>query len=43
LPIVKYDYETWYLTLREKFRLRIFKNRNLSPKGMRVRVENPPQ
>jgi len=26
LPVVLYGYETWYLTLREEHRLRVFEN-----------------
>jgi hypothetical protein len=29
LPVVLYDCETWFLTLREEHRLRVFKNRVL--------------
>jgi hypothetical protein len=29
LPVVLYGYETWYLTLREEHRLRVFENRVL--------------
>jgi hypothetical protein len=29
LPVVLYGYETWYLTLKEEHRLRVFKNRVL--------------
>ena len=29
MPVVPYDSETWSLTLREEFRLRVFKNRIL--------------
>jgi hypothetical protein len=29
LPIVLYGYETWYLKLKEKHRLRVFENRVL--------------
>jgi hypothetical protein len=30
LPVVLYGCETWSLTLREKYRLRVFENRVLS-------------
>jgi hypothetical protein len=30
LPVVLYGYETWYLTLREEHRLRVFEDRVLS-------------
>ena len=29
LPVVLYGCETWYLTIREEFRLRVFENRIL--------------
>jgi hypothetical protein len=29
LPVVLYGYETWWLTLREKRRMRVFENRVL--------------
>jgi len=29
LPVVVYEFETWSLTLREKCRVRVFKNRVL--------------
>jgi hypothetical protein len=29
LPILLYDYETWFLTLRDECRLRVFENRVL--------------
>ena len=29
LPVVLYGCETWYLTLREECRIRVFENRNL--------------
>ena len=29
LPVVLYGCETWYLTLREEYRLRVFENRIL--------------
>jgi hypothetical protein len=34
MPIVLYGCETWYLTLREEYRLRVFKHRVL--RGIRV-------
>jgi hypothetical protein len=43
LPVVLYWYETWYLTLREEQRLRLFENRVLGrifgPKGDEVTGE----
>jgi hypothetical protein len=40
LPVVVYGYETWFLTLREEHRLKIFENRMLrrvfGPKGDEV-------
>jgi hypothetical protein len=39
LPVVLYGYETWSLTLREEYRLRVFENRVLrrifGPKGIK--------
>jgi hypothetical protein len=29
LPVVLYGFETWYLILREEYRLRVFENRVL--------------
>jgi hypothetical protein len=29
MPVVLYGFETWYLTLREEYRLRVFENRVL--------------
>jgi hypothetical protein len=43
LPVVLYGYETWSLTWREKFRLRVFRNRVLrtafGPKKVEVTGE----
>ena len=39
-PVVLYDCETWFLTLREEFRLRIFENRILRRIFMPKRDEN---
>ena len=36
LPFVLYWVETWSLTLREECRLRVFENRVLRPKRMRM-------
>jgi hypothetical protein len=33
LPVVLYGCETWFLTLREKYRLRVFENRVLKTFG----------
>jgi hypothetical protein len=39
LPVILYGCETWYLTLREEHRLRVFENRvlrrNLDIRGMK--------
>ena len=37
LPVVLYGCETWSLTLGEECGLRVFENRILSPRGMRMR------
>ena len=36
LPVGLYGCETWSLTLREECRLRVFENRILGPRGMRM-------
>jgi hypothetical protein len=35
LPVVSYDCEIWYLTLREEHRLRIPENRMIESRGRR--------